>query len=114
MESSVYEIGLSADYDPAQRRSRHMLRLVAYDITRPKRLARVAKICQNYGVRVEYSVFECDLSDEKFDQFWAQLNAAINPAYDSLLAYPLCAGCIRKISSAGIVKRPEKALLYIL
>jgi CRISPR-associated protein Cas2 len=114
MTSSIYEIGYSTDYDPAQRRYHHMLRLVAYDITRPRRLARVAKICKNYGVRVEYSVFECDLPDDKFEKFWAQLNAEINPKYDSLLAYHLCAGCVRKTDSAGVVRRPEKVLLYIL
>ena len=41
-----------------------MLVLVSYDVAMndergPKRLRHVAKTCQNYGQRVQYSVFEC-------------------------------------------------------
>ena len=41
-----------------------MLVLVSYDVSTvdkkgPRRLRRVAKVCQNYGQRVQYSVFEC-------------------------------------------------------
>ncbi|HQM85027.1 MAG TPA: CRISPR-associated endonuclease Cas2, partial [bacterium] len=37
-------------------------RLILYDIRDPKRLLRVAKIMENYGYRVQKSVFEviCD------------------------------------------------------
>ena len=43
-----------------------MLHLIAYDIASDKRLRRVARICEDYGIRVEKSVFECDLSDGDF------------------------------------------------
>ncbi|MCP3875090.1 MAG: CRISPR-associated endonuclease Cas2, partial [Desulfobacteraceae bacterium] len=40
-----------------------MLVLVSYDVSTEKngqkRLRRVAKVCKNYGQRVQYSVFEC-------------------------------------------------------
>jgi CRISPR-associated protein Cas2 len=36
--------------------------LVCYDITEPKRLRRVFKLCKNYGNHLQYSVFECDLN----------------------------------------------------
>jgi CRISPR-associated protein Cas2 len=41
-----------------------MMVLVSYDVSTrddkgPGRLRRVAKICKNYGQRVQYSVFEC-------------------------------------------------------
>ena len=51
-----------------------MLHLIAYDIGHPRRLRRVAKICANYGVRMEKSVFECDLTDEQIDRLieWDQ------------------------------------------
>ncbi len=38
-----------------------MLTVIAYDITDQRRLRQIAKICEDYGVRVEYSVFECRL-----------------------------------------------------
>ena len=101
-------------YDPAEKEFKHMLHLVAYDIANPKRLRHVAKTCEDFGVRVEYSVFECDLPPERFDLFWRELNDLINEDEDSLLAYRLCAGCVKKTLSAGSVVRPVKAMLYIL
>jgi hypothetical protein len=53
--------GISGIFIPACKEVLHMLHLVAYDISDPKRLSRVARVCKDYGIRVEYSVFECDL-----------------------------------------------------
>jgi CRISPR-associated protein Cas2 len=36
--------------------------LVAYDICEPKRLRRICKTMEEYGERLQYSVFICDLS----------------------------------------------------
>ncbi|QBG49336.1 CRISPR-associated endonuclease Cas2 [Verrucomicrobia bacterium S94] len=91
-----------------------MLHLVAYDIADAKRLRLVAKTCEDFGVRVEYSVFECDLPPERFEGFWNELNRIINKDEDSLLAYRICGECVKKTRSSGTVVRPEKAMLYIL
>ena len=45
-----------------------MLTLITYDVSTAdaagrKRLSKVAKICVNYGQRVQNSVFECDLDN---------------------------------------------------
>lgn len=101
-------------YQPSEKEVKHMLHLVAYDIANPRRLRYVAKTCEDYGVRVEFSVFECDLPEERFNTFWSELNALIDEAEDSLLAYTLCAGCVKKTLAAGSVVRPVKAMLYIL
>lgn len=37
--------------------------MVCYDIANDKRLRRIAKICQSYGNRIQFSVFECSLDD---------------------------------------------------
>lgn len=65
-------------------------------------------------MRVEYSLFECDLPPDRFERFWRELNEQINEEEDSLLAYCLCARCVKKTLAAGSVVRPVKALLYIL
>ena len=36
--------------------------LVAYDICDPNRLRKVAKICEDFGMRRQYSVFVCRLA----------------------------------------------------
>lgn len=110
-----YYVGVTIlDRDPSKERYRNMLYLVAYDIRDPKRLRRVAKVCADYGVRVEYSVFECDLSEEQFGSLWIDLVKEIDRSEDSILAYRICGSCVDRIKSLGQVIRPGKTLVYII
>ena len=110
----AYRVGTTVfEYNPAEQPVRHMLRLVAYDIRDPRRLRRVAKICQDYGLRVEYSVFECDSDEESFAELWGRLLEAIDPEEDAVLVYRLCQGCVKEVQSMGAVTRPERTLVYI-
>ena len=93
---------------------RNMMFLVAYDVCSPARLRQVAKVCEDYGVRVEKSVFECDLSPEDFDFFWLQLEECIDRDDDSIAAYRVCAACAGQIRSLGAFVRPQKRLVYVL
>lgn len=92
----------------------HMIYLVAYDIADPGRLRRVAKACENFGVRVEKSVFQCDLPPERFQKLWCKLIDLIREDEDAVIAYRLCASCLREVESMGIVPRLEKPICYIL
>ena len=84
-----------------------MLTVVAYDITDQRRLRQVAKICEDYGVLAQYSVFECRLEADKFDKFWSDLLDTINFSTDRLVAHKVCVACARDIRSAG-TKRTGK------
>ena len=109
-----YGIGESIRYNPAKEVFRNMLRLVAYDVTDARRLCKVSAICKDYGLRIEYSVFECDLDERVFQEFWERLLKQIDPKEDRLISYRICAGCVADIRSAGVVARPRKVLLYII
>ena len=66
--------------------------LVTYDISTAtksgqRRLQRVAKICEGYGVRIQYSVFECRLSSASHQRLINDLTDAIDPAVDSVHLY---------------------------
>ncbi len=87
--------------------------LVAYDICDPKRLRRVALTCEDYGVRVQKSVFECDLEPVHFEGMWRELQREIEESEDYLVAYALCRSCSERSVSSGIMVRPEKVLAYI-
>lgn len=109
-----YKIGVSQTaYVPSEREVHDMLRLVAYDIAAPKRLRLVARTCQDYGVRVEKSVFECDLDEADFTAFWQQLNELIDPEEDTVVAYQICRACVRETQSTGLFVRPGPVLLYM-
>ena len=69
-----------------------MLVLVTYDVSvisagGQRRLRNIAKVCLDYGVRVQNSVFECEVEPAQFTAFKAELEALYNPAEDSLRFY---------------------------
>ena len=71
-----------------------MMVLITYDVNTEtdagkKRLNKVAKQCQNYGQRVQNSVFECLIDGARFKQMQAALGALIDPKKDSLRFYIL-------------------------
>jgi CRISPR-associated protein Cas2 len=90
-----------------------MLHLVAYDIASPKRLRKVARICEDFGLRVEFSVFECELDDDLFSSFWARLASVIDPGEDCVIAYSICGSCLAKTLSCGTRGRPCKPAFYL-
>src|SRR5271157_377796 len=90
-----------------------MLTVVAYDITDQRRLRQIAKICEDYGVRVQYSVFECRLEADKFDRFWNDLLEIMDSSTDRLVAYKVCVACARDIRSAGTQTHHEKVVAYV-
>jgi len=92
---------------------REMLAIVAYDIADRRRLSKIAKVCEDFGVRVQYSVFECRLEAEQFDRFWGRLLDEIDPDEDRLVAYKVCAACARGIRSAGTQMHYEKVVAYV-
>lgn len=59
--------------------------LVCYDIAEPKRLRKVAKICESYGSRIQFSVFESSLSHPMLAAFKAELDGLINHDDDQVL-----------------------------
>ena len=114
----------AADWFPAHRPSpseltghrcgaHQMLTLVAYDIADPKRLHQVAKVCEDWGLRVQYSVFECRLEADSFARFWEELSAVIHPKLDRIVAYKICTKCAREIHSAGVQEHYEKVVAYV-
>ena len=71
-----------------------MLILVTYDVSTVeaagrKRLRRVARACQDYGTRVQKSVFECQVGQQEWTQLRHRLLQEMNPKEDSLRFYYL-------------------------
>lgn len=75
--------------------------VASYDISDPKRLARVARAMKDYGERVLKSVFECNLEREKFGDMKERIEDIIEPMEDSVRYYILCEKCIREVEHSG-------------
>ena len=52
-------------------------------------MRRVAKVCENYGQRVQYSVFECSVGETELVRLRHDLLGEINLHEDSLRLYSL-------------------------
>ena len=65
------------------------------------RLRRVAKLCLDYGVRVQYSVFECDIAPDQWVVLKDKLLKTYNPETDSLRFYHLGSKWRRKVEHHG-------------
>ncbi len=78
-----------------------------------RRLRRIAKLCQNHGQRVQFSVFECVLEPALWVEFRAKLFDVIDPATDSLRFYFLGANWQRRVEHAGAKRAydPEAPLI---
>jgi len=89
-----------------------MLAVVAYDITDQKRLKAAADCCKNYGLRVQYSVFECRLEADQMERFWKDLCGIIDPKEDRLVAYPIYGQALRGIRVFGQMHCSEVFVSY--
>lgn len=83
-----------------------MFVLVAYDVSTltpagTRRLARIAKICKNFGQRVQNSVFECRVEPAQWVSLKAQLLKSYSPAEDSLRFYFLGNNWDRRVEHHG-------------
>ena len=95
-----------------------MMVLVCYDVetVQPggqKRLVRIARICKNYGQRVQNSVFECKLAPDQWEQLKAQLIKIYKSEKDSLRFYYLGANWKNRVEHHGAKKTydPDGTLL---
>ncbi len=71
-----------------------MMVLITYDVSTEteagrKRLRKVAKKCQDYGQRVQNSVFECIIDPAQLKKLQEALKKIIDPEVDSLRFYYL-------------------------
>ena len=78
------------------------LYVVSYDMVNDKIRNRIAKILSAYGMRVQYSVFECELSKEQFRELYQELaEVEIDVDTDSIKIYPICQKCKSRILVLG-------------
>lgn len=86
---------------------KNILVLITYDVSTisdggKKRLRRVAKKCEDYGVRVQNSVFECVVDAAQLKTLEIALEEIIDPTHDSLRFYKLGNNYKNKVKHIGV------------
>ena len=83
-----------------------MLVLVSYDVNTQdaegrKRLRRIARECENWGQRVQFSVFECVVDPAQWTALRSRLLTVMNEEKDSLRFYFLGANWRKRLEHVG-------------
>ena len=90
-----------------------MLILITYDITNTdttagrRRLRRMAKICLDYGERVQYSVFECRVDAATYEILEAKLLEEMDEKVDNLRIYRLVEPVKKHVKEFGKFKATD-------
>lgn len=83
--------------------------LVAYDIADPKRLRKVARVCEDFGMRRQYSVFMCRLTATDLVRLRGRLYEVLNLQEDQVLILPVCGKCVGQLDALGRPTEPAAA-----
>ena len=89
-----------------------MFVLVTYDVETKtpagqKRLRRIAEACLDYGVRVQNSVFECNVEPAEWERLKARLLDIYDAEADSVRFYFLGSNWQRRIEHYGVSDAPD-------
>ena len=87
---------------------RETLYLVSYDISSDKKRRKVANEMENYGRRVQFSVFECRLTRARLRQLYGKLLPLCTGETDSIRIYSLCETCAEKVTIIGNPGPPQE------
>jgi CRISPR-associated protein Cas2 len=82
--------------------------LLTYDIAKddngPKRLRKISKLLEKYGSRVQYSVFECEITPADEKLLINKINKIIDDTQDTIRIYYLGNNYKSKIKTIGTNK----------
>ncbi|MEJ5230235.1 MAG: CRISPR-associated endonuclease Cas2 [Pseudothermotoga sp.] len=81
-----------------------MLFVVSYDVVDDKRRKELSDYLESYGIRVQYSVFEMELSDSLYNQLIKGINKRIKKEEDTVRIYPIAKNLVDKITTIGVDK----------
>ena len=93
--------------------------LITYDVETiseqgQKRLRSVAKVCKNYGQRVQNSVFECEVTEAQYSLIKGELSRIIDEKMDSIRFYHLNKNKTHCVETLGKQKSYDVNDVFIL
>lgn len=90
-----------------------MQMVIAYDIPDDKRRTKIHKILKSYGQWMQYSLFECDLTETQYAKLRSRLNKLIKSDQDSIRFYFLCACCKAKVERIGGESVRDESIFFV-
>lgn len=88
--------------------------VVTYDIGDDKRREKVVKVLEAIGTRMNYSVFECLLTDIQYCNLCKQLEKIVVRREDWVNIYPLCTECYARIKYLPPIKKKDPVKIAVI
>lgn len=88
--------------------------VVTYDISDDKRRSKVVKLLEGIGTRMNYSVFECILTDVQYRNMCCQLSKISIHREDWINIYPLCTECYARIQYIPNMKTKKPVRIAVV
>lgn len=85
--------------------------VVAYDISDNRRRNKIIKVLDKYGIRVNYSVYECMFTHIQFGKVQERIAKLIVDKEDTVIFYPICIDCFSKIVYQPYRRTGSKVIL---
>lgn len=88
--------------------------VVTYDISEDKRRHQVVKLLESLGTHMNFSVFECMLTDVQYNAMCKRLSKIVVRREDWVNIYPLCTECYTRIEYIPPVKKKEPVKIAVM
>lgn len=88
--------------------------VVTYDISDDRRRNNVVKLLESIGTRMNYSVFECMLTDVQFRKMVDSLAKLVVRGADWVNIYPICTECYARIRYIPSSKDKEPVKIIVV
>lgn len=76
--------------------------VISYDIAEDRLRRKIAGELENFGVRIQYSVFECSLTKKRYMELYEKLVLlTMEMEKGSIRIYHICDNCREKIVTIG-------------
>jgi CRISPR-associated protein Cas2 len=88
--------------------------LVVYDISSDKRRTKLHNALLDFGTPVQYSVFECLLTEKELRRMKSRIMRLIRPKKDQVRFYSICAECLKHVevtSGKGVLHEEQRAVI---
>ena len=88
--------------------------VVAYDISDDKRRARLHRKLKKYGMGVQYSVFECILTQKQITEMKKMIDKHVDKKQgDRIRYYFLCLACRNRIEATDALLQQDATVVFV-
>jgi CRISPR-associated protein Cas2 len=90
-----------------------MFVVISYDVPEDKRRTQIHKVLKSYGQWMQFSVFECNLTETEYAKLRVRLQKLIKPEQDSIRFYTLCTCCQGKVERIGGEEVRDDSIFFV-